>query len=194
MPPATVRRRGTTLEQAIFDAVWALLAESGYEQLSMAAVADRARTSKPVLYRRWTNRAELALATLHNKIPAPQFPDTDHGDLRSDLLAMLRPLANWLVDTPPEIIRSFRTAVHNDPELMGATQAQMTQVDLGPAMAAVLARAARRGEVSGNPVPPRVLRLPVELMRAESLRAMPVPDDTVVEIVDQILIPLLTAR
>jgi AcrR family transcriptional regulator len=191
---AAGRRRGPLLDQAIFDAVWELLAESGYERLSMAAVAIRARTSKPVLYRRWANRAELTLATLRNKIPPPRFPHTDHGDLRSDLIAMLLPLANWLVDTPPDIVRSLRTAVLNDPELMRATQVQMAQVDLGPAMAEVMNRAAARGEADAGPVPPRVARLPVQLMRAESLHATPVPDHVVAEIVDQILLPLLTNR
>ncbi|MFC7756015.1 TetR/AcrR family transcriptional regulator [Tsukamurella soli] len=98
---ASGRRRGLALEQAIYDAVWELLAESGYDQLSMAAVAKRAHTGKPVLYRRWANRAELALAALRNKVPPPEFPQGDQGDLRSDLIALLRPLADWLVATPP---------------------------------------------------------------------------------------------
>jgi AcrR family transcriptional regulator len=187
------RRRGQALEQAIFDAVWNLLAESGYEQLSMAAVAERAQTSKPVLYRRWADRADLTLAALRHKVPSPRFPDDDHGDLRSDLIALLLPLADWLVDTPPEIVRSLRTAVLNDPELVGAMQSRMPLVDVGPALVQVMARAAARGEVRGGVLPPRAVRLPAELMRAEAMRAMPVPERVVEEIVDQILLPLFTA-
>jgi AcrR family transcriptional regulator len=192
--PATgSRRRGPALERAIFDAVWELLAESGYEQLSMAAVATRAGTSKPVLYRRWANRAELVIATLREKVPAPDPPSADQGSLRADLLAMLRPLAHRLVGTPPNAVRSLRTAMINDPELIAAMRTQMDLVDLGPAMTRVLARAARRGEVSGRPVGSRVLRLPLDLVRTESLRSVPVPDQVIVEIVDQILLPLLAA-
>lgn len=190
--PVAGRRRGSTLEQAIFDAVWELLAESGYDMLSMAAVAARAHTSKPVLYRRWDNRAELALAAVRNKVPPPRFPSADQGDLRSDLIAMLRPLANWLEGTPPQIVRSLRAAALADPELMHAAQSRMMQVDVGTAFHEVLARAVGRGEVGSTAIPPRVVRLPVQLMRAESLHAMPVPDEVVVEIVDQILLPLLT--
>lgn len=192
--PAIGRRRGHALEQAIFDAVWELLAESGYQQLSMAAVATRARTSKPVLYRRWANRAELTLATLRTKVPTPQFTQADHGDLRSDLIAMLRPLANWLVDTPPEILRALRTAILNDPELMRATQTQTAAVDLSPALAQIVQRAADRGESVPHQLPPRIARLPVQLMRLESLHTMPVPDHAVIEIVDQILLPLLRCQ
>lgn len=192
--PATSRRRGQTLEQAIFDAVWELLAEFGYDRLSMAVVATRAHTSKPVLYRRWPNRAELVIATLRNKVPAPDYPRTDQGSLRADLLAMLRPLADRLVGTPPEVVRTLRTAIVNDPELAAAAQTRMPPVDLGPAMTEVLTRAARRGEINANPVNPRVLRLPLELMRAEAARSMPVPDHAIVEIVDHIMIPLLRGQ
>lgn len=36
-----------------------LLAEHGYDRLSLEAVAERARTSKATLYRRWPNKAAL---------------------------------------------------------------------------------------------------------------------------------------
>ena len=53
------RRRGTKLEDALLDAAWEELQEVGYTRLTMEAVAARAGTSKPVLYRRWPNRARL---------------------------------------------------------------------------------------------------------------------------------------
>ena len=58
------RRRGEVLDAAIRDAVLELLAEHGPAGVTMEAVASAARTSKPVLYRRWPDRASLLRDTL----------------------------------------------------------------------------------------------------------------------------------
>ena len=55
--PVATRRRGATLERALLDAAWEELQESGYARLTMERVADRAGTSRAVIYRRWRNRA-----------------------------------------------------------------------------------------------------------------------------------------
>ena len=78
----TTRRRGSALEAAIFAAVWAELADNGYMGLTIAGVAVRAGTSKPVLYRRWPNRARLVYAALANSHRTIVSPDT--GSLRGD--------------------------------------------------------------------------------------------------------------
>jgi len=51
----TTRRRGAELEAALLDAAWDELQAVGYAGLTMEAVADRAGTSRAVLYRRWPN-------------------------------------------------------------------------------------------------------------------------------------------
>src|SRR5689334_4055737 len=82
--------RGQPREAAILDAAGALLAELGYEALTIDAVAARAGSSKATIYRRWRNKAQLVKAVLdaldaeHNA----EIPDT--GALRSDLVAVLR--------------------------------------------------------------------------------------------------------
>ena len=62
MEPGTSRRRGATLEEAILDAAWAELIDHGYAEMTLEAVAKRAGTSRPVLYRRWPSRTKLATA------------------------------------------------------------------------------------------------------------------------------------
>ena len=51
------RRRGQALEATVLKAAWEILNEVGYEQLTMAGVAKRAQATKPVLYRRWPDKA-----------------------------------------------------------------------------------------------------------------------------------------
>ena len=83
------RRRGAELEAAILDAAWEQLIAEGYEHFTIDAVAARAQTSKPVLYRRWKTREDLLRATARHRGAAdpPAVPDT--GTLRGDLLALL---------------------------------------------------------------------------------------------------------
>src|ERR1700722_20923204 len=63
------RRRGATLEHALLDAAWEELQESGYAKLTMERVAERAGTSRAVIYRRWRNRSELVIAALRHHQP-----------------------------------------------------------------------------------------------------------------------------
>src|SRR5580704_17603611 len=60
----TTRRRGEALETALLDAAWEELQAVGYAGLTTEAVADRAGTSRAVIYRRWPKRAELVIAAL----------------------------------------------------------------------------------------------------------------------------------
>ena len=82
------RRRGAALENAITDAAWELLVEQGYNGFTFEAIAARAGTSKPVLYRRWPRREDLLIATLTRHWRPLEIPDT--GDLRQDALTLLR--------------------------------------------------------------------------------------------------------
>ena len=86
---AQTRRHGAELEAAILDAAWEQLVAEGYEHFTIDAVAARAQTSKPVLYRRWKTRDDLLRATARHRgaADAPAIPDT--GTLRGDLLALL---------------------------------------------------------------------------------------------------------
>src|SRR5579863_6163266 len=68
-PAARSRRRGEVLEAALLDAAWAELQAVGYAGLTMEAVADRAGTSRAVLYRRWRNRPELVIAAMRRHRP-----------------------------------------------------------------------------------------------------------------------------
>ncbi|MEC0235687.1 TetR-like C-terminal domain-containing protein [Paenibacillus kribbensis] len=60
------------------------------------------------------------------------------------------------------------------------------------AMPPVLNRAVERGEIRQEKITPRITRLPADLVRNEVLMTYePVSQDTVVEIVDEIFLPLI---
>ena len=54
------------------------------------AVAARAETSKPVLYRRWPTKVDLVLAALQHGGLFDRRTVPDTGTLRGDILATLR--------------------------------------------------------------------------------------------------------
>ena len=61
--PTAGRPRDPRIDAAILRATADLLVEIGYSSLTMAAVADRAGTTKTALYRRWSSKAEPVWAT-----------------------------------------------------------------------------------------------------------------------------------
>ena len=53
------RPRDARIDSAVLDAAAELLSEVGYADLTVAAIADRAGTSRPAVYRRWPTLAHL---------------------------------------------------------------------------------------------------------------------------------------
>ena len=187
------RRRGAALEAAILRAAWDELAAVGYASLTMEGVAARARTSKTVLYRRWPNRAELVIAATRQEAPmlSGEVPDT--GTLRGDVLALLRRMSRRLSEVGPEVIHGLLTDLFRDDGRLSYLQTQVTRVG-ADTMSTILRRAAERGEVDLDRVSRRTANLPLDLLRNELLFTRTrVPDTVLVEIVDEIFLPLVRA-
>ncbi|MFD9207205.1 TetR/AcrR family transcriptional regulator [Streptomyces sioyaensis] len=95
----TRRSGGPRKAQEIFDATLDLLAEKGYEGLTIEGVAQHSGVNKTTIYRWWPSKGALLGAAL---IGARQLdlapPDT--GSLRGDLEALLHTIAT-LLTTPP---------------------------------------------------------------------------------------------
>lgn len=81
------RPRDPRIDAAILRATAELVVDVGYSNLSLAAVAERAGTTKTALYRRWPSKAELvheaAFAVPPSAVTAPP------GDVAGDLRAMM---------------------------------------------------------------------------------------------------------
>src|SRR6188768_2552984 len=53
------RPRNPRIDEAVLKAAAELVVEVGYADLTIAAIAERAGTSKPAIYRRWPSKAHL---------------------------------------------------------------------------------------------------------------------------------------
>jgi AcrR family transcriptional regulator len=187
------RRRGTELEQAILDAAWEQLTAEGYEHFTIDTVAARARTSKPVLYRRWKTREDLLRATVRHRgaVDPPSLPDT--GTLRGDLLALLT-RANTNRNPMAALVSSMLGSYYNQASPTPAELRDAFLSQRGSAVEKVVDRAVERGEIDPARLTPRIIDLPFDLFRNEMLMTLkPVPDHVLRQIVDDIFIPLVTA-
>ena len=82
------RPRDARIDGAVLQATVDLLGETGYAELSVDAIARRARTSKPAIYRRWPSKAHLVHEAVFPISDATELPDT--GSLAGDVLEMMR--------------------------------------------------------------------------------------------------------
>lgn len=134
-------------EVEILEATLGVLADVGYDRLTMDAVATRAKASKATLYRRWNTKVALVIDALLLTKGAPEVPDT--GTLRGDLLAAYcggEGQSGLMDSRQTAIFSSIITALPRDPEFAAEFRKQV----LGPKMAvsaAIYARAKERGEI-----------------------------------------------
>lgn len=114
-PRSRGRPRSSQAHEAILDATLALLAEKGYEHLTVEDVAAAAGVGKATIYRRWPSKAPLVIAA-YAQLPGLATPDT--GNLSDDLTALLRNFARILETTPlPRVLPILAGECLHDPEL-----------------------------------------------------------------------------
>lgn len=101
-------------EQQIREVTLEILAEVGYDRLTMDAVAARAKASKATLYRRWSTKGKLVIDALHAGHEAHETPDT--GSLRGDLKAMFCGMGGLTDPQMVAIMSSVITAIGRDRE------------------------------------------------------------------------------
>jgi AcrR family transcriptional regulator len=82
------RPRDPRIDDAVLRATVELLGETGYADLTVDAIARRARTSKPAIYRRWPSKAHVVHEAVFPIGEGTALPDT--GSLAGDVREMLR--------------------------------------------------------------------------------------------------------
>ncbi|MBW4721531.1 TetR/AcrR family transcriptional regulator [Saccharothrix obliqua] len=186
------RRRGQVLEQAILRAALDELAEVGYHGLTIDRVAARAHTNKTAVYRRWPSRAALAVAAYLHVATDEELPDT--GDLRTDVLALLRGAAQRIGSPQGGILHVLAAEMGNEPDLVRTIRDQVIDTGLTRWLT-VLGRAVARGQARPEALSPRIATVAVDLLRHEYLvrGVTTITDNTVIEIVDAVYLPLVRA-
>ena len=111
-----------------------------------------------------------------------EVPDT--GDLREDVLSVLRHNRDTFQEVGPDVVHGLMTEAADLPE-------DVFRVTPG-AIALILERAAARGQARQDRITPRIASLPGDLLRHEMQHPHANPTDGfLAEIVDEIFLPLV---
>ena len=176
-------------EHAIFDATMRMLATSGYDRLTMDAVAADARASKATLYRRWQTKADLvvdALVWLKSCMPNA-VPDT--GSLRGDLLAMACTDGGLTDKMPLAVFGALITAMQRDEDLARAFE-QRFMGPLQERSRIIFQWAQERGEIApGADLALLAQVLPAVAIHYALTHNKPVRPEFVEQVIDQVVLP-----
>ena len=181
-------------EVEIFAATLEVLADVGYDRLTMDAVALRARASKATLYRRWNGKVSLIIDALHHhhQNGGPASP-VDTGSLRGDLIESY--CGSGGLTEKPEVAAfgAILTAIMRDPEFAAAFRRDVVAPKLA-ASKAMFERAVERGEIGPNvDIDLLAPALAGIVMHRLILVGEAPTRDIVTSVIDQIILPAATA-
>jgi len=181
-------------EVEILDAALQVLADVGYDRLTMDAVALRAKASKATLYRRWNGKVSLVIDALHrHHQPEAVAGPADTGSLRGDLIESYCGTGK-LTDQPEmATFGALLTAVMRDPEFATAFRREV----VAPKLAAgklVFQRAVDRGEIDAGVDIELLAPALAGIVMHRLILVGEVPTrELITEVIDQIILPAATA-
>ena len=175
---------------AICEAAFELLAQVGYDRMSMDAVAARARASKATIYRAWPNKPDLVMEAIKHRLGEATTP-ADTGSLRGDLVEHMKRACFVACGEDGAVVSGLLTAATRNPDLsrtlhqhLYETKQQMYEV--------MIARAVARGELGDGADPGLLHEVVHALVLARRLSELGPMDDAFAErVVDRVLLPVL---
>ncbi|MGN6326651.1 TetR/AcrR family transcriptional regulator [Pseudolysinimonas sp.] len=185
------RKRDASRDPAILDAAIEVLAETGYEGMTIDLVAARAKAGKATVYRRWASKNELVLEAVACLKTAGLDPDSlpDTGTLRGDLVAMIKPHSIQDAQRKMQVMGGLVSMLTRHPELVETAQ----EVIVEPRVRVtrfLLRRAIDRGEIRAD-VDVDTLALVSSSMAAHRtlIQRKPVDRAFLISIIDGVLLP-----
>ncbi|MEV0591373.1 TetR/AcrR family transcriptional regulator [Nonomuraea cavernae] len=171
-------------QQEIFDATLWLVAEKGYDGLTVEGVAERSGVNKTTIYRWWPSKAALLGAALV-EADVLGFEPPDTGSLRGDLVALVEGVRRLLTEPPAsDIAVAALGAAVRHPELDG----RRFFIDRFVRERQIFERAVRRGELAESVDPMLVVDLLAGVVWVRAVfRGLPVPDGFAAEAVSAVL-------
>ncbi|MFC5788444.1 TetR/AcrR family transcriptional regulator [Agromyces tardus] len=185
------RRRDHSRDPEILDAAIDVLAETGFDGMTIDMVAARAKAGKATIYRRWPSKADLVLDAVAcmkaGELDPERLPDT--GTLRGDLVAMIRPRSIEEGERKLRIMGGLFGMISSSPELADAAHAALIEP-----RAAVnrlfLQRAIDRGEVSPDCDVETIAKLTPAMAAFRLLiEKRPVDAEFLLSLIDGVILP-----
>ncbi|WP_240197318.1 TetR/AcrR family transcriptional regulator [Nonomuraea lactucae] len=171
-------------QREIFDATLRLVAERGYDGLTVEGVAERSGVNKTTIYRWWPSKTALLGAALVEADALKSEPP-DTGSLRGDLVALVEGVARLLTEPPARdvAVAALGAAVRH-PEL----DTRRFFADRFARERQVFERAVRRGELAEPADPMLIVDLLAGAVWMRTVfRGLPLPNGFAAKAVSAVL-------
>jgi AcrR family transcriptional regulator len=111
------RPRSAQAHKAILEATLELLAQEGFQGLSIEDIAARAGVGKTTIYRRWSSKDELVIDAIHEV--QIDLSTVDTGNFRDDLVILFKSAYKGLMTHPllPQLVLRLISEYQNNPEI-----------------------------------------------------------------------------
>jgi AcrR family transcriptional regulator len=185
-----------TRDADILDAALDVLAEEGFDGMTIDMVAARAKAGKATLYRRWPSKTELVIDAVacmkNNDIAFSELPDT--GTLRGDLVAMIKEPTIRDGAKKMRVMAGLISLIARNPELAETARAAV----IAPRAAInqqFLQRAIDRGEITADIDIALVANISPSMVTYRTMMlGKPVNRDFLVSIIDRVILPVVGLR
>jgi AcrR family transcriptional regulator len=190
-PARLGRKRDHSRDPEILAAAIDILAEEGFDGMTIDMVATRAKAGKATLYRRWSSKSELVLDAIGCMKSADLTPDVlpDTGTLRGDLVGMIKPRSTDDAERRLRVMAGVAALLTREPELTEAA----SDVLMAPRIAAIrliLERALARGEIRPDAdLDSLAMLLPALAAFRGLVERKPIDRDFQISLIDGILLP-----
>jgi AcrR family transcriptional regulator len=142
------RPRSAQSHQAILQAALELLAEVGFERMSIDAIATRAGVGKTTIYRRYDSKEELVAEAIESLREKVVIPDT--GTLWGDMDALIQNAAQiTLTPLGRQTVAMIISSASSNPQFAQIYWTKYLQ-PRQQAFAVVIERAKTRNEIQAN--------------------------------------------
>lgn len=194
------RRRESELKEAIYTATVELLENKGYKAVTFQHVAQRAHTTRSVLYRYWEDTFELIFEAAryhvqkstkwHGSVMDQEF---NSKNLRTDLINMITYMRGNSQLYPKNFLSFIFFEQSQGRKLISGAILEITDSNL-IIIERILARAQERGEATEN-IGRSAKLLPFQISRYHIMfDGTPMSDKDILTLVDEVLLPIYTKK
>jgi AcrR family transcriptional regulator len=192
-PARAGRKRDHSRDSVILEAALLVLADAGYDGLTIDKVAIQAGAARATVYRRWPTKADLVLAAVeqlsHGDVGLDQLPDS--GSLRGDMVAMILPQTEEEEQFRTKVMAGLLSLSFTDEPRL----AEVATVGAGvgswiEAIEVLMRRAVDRGEFPPTDVSVLARVVPM-LCIARAVQHEPITREFSLTMIDTVIIPAM---
>ncbi|WP_018501469.1 TetR/AcrR family transcriptional regulator [Parafrankia discariae] len=181
------RPRDDSRDGAIRQATLELLAEHGYDGVTMDRVATRAKAGKATIYRRWPSKVALVMDSI-TQFTEQTLQVPDSGSLRAEMIAFLTVFHELVGSEQGRIMAEMVSEMPRNPELRAAVRERMWSQRKSMSEV-IITRGIARGEITPTADPNILMEVGTALILQRLLiTGDPVDPAFIAHVVDDVII------